>query len=117
MSAIIQNTAGLSEIATVISGNTATVVVSASSQAQYVPRLNVNETAGATPNLTVELYSGTTSYYLGSGGSTWTAKAVTAKQSVSFTDIVVPKGWSIRVTSSSVTGGFTCEGIKASRVG
>jgi len=117
MSAIVQNTAGLSEITKVLTGNTATTVVDAASQAYYVPRLTINETAGATPNLTVELYDGSTSYTLGAEGSAWTAKAVTAKQSVTFTDLVVPKGWKIRVTSSSVTGGFTCEGIKSSRVG
>lgn len=62
-----------------------------------------NEYAGGTANLTVELYdvANTTSYYLGSGGFTWNAKALTAKQSVFFDDgYAIPNNWQLRVTAS-----------------
>jgi len=107
---------GVEEIAQKITGNTVVNVVDGTDQAFLVPWIAVSENSGATPNLTVELYDGTTSYYLGSGGSTWVAKAVAAKQSVPFTDVLVPSGWKLRVTSSDAAGKFDVTGIKARRV-
>lgn len=117
MSVMLQSLAGLQEIAEKVTSNAVTTVVDASAQALYVPWMQVSETNGGTQNLTVELYDGTTSYYLGSGGSTWKAKAVTAKQSLSFSDIVVPRGWKIRVTSSDASGYFDVVGVRSTRIG
>jgi hypothetical protein len=64
----------------------------------------VNEISGGTPNLTVAVYNAdtTTSYFLGTGGSTWNAKAMTAKQSVTFNEgIMLEKNEFLRVTISA----------------
>ncbi len=109
----------IEEIATKVTSSTVAVIVDGTSpdtQAWLVPWMQVNENAGSTPNLTVELYDGTSSYYLGSGGSSWVAKAVTAKQSVEFTNVVVPSGWKLRVTSSDAAGKFDVVGTKTRRV-
>lgn len=113
-----QQISGVEEIATKVTANTATTIVDGTDQAWLVPWLQVNENAGSTPNLTVDLYdvANTTAYYLGSGGSTWVALAVTAKKSVEFTDIEVPSGWKLRVTSSDAAGKFDVVGTKARRV-
>ena len=109
------------EIAVKVTSSSATTIVSGVAApvdpaAWLVAKLQVNENNGSTPNLTVDLYDGTTSYYLGAGGSTWVAKAVTAKQSIEFTDIVVPSGWLLRVTSSDAAGKFDVVGVKARRL-
>lgn len=66
-----------------------------------VALFRVSEYAGGTPNLTVEIYDGTTSYFLGSGGFTWNVKALTALQSLLFDDgYAVPAGSSLRITCS-----------------
>ena len=117
MTVMMQGLAGLQEIAEKVTSNAVTTVVDAASSALYVPWLQVSETNGGTPNLSVELYDGTTSYYLGASSSTWKAKAVTAKQSVTFYDLVVPRGWQVRVTSSDVAGNFDAVGVRASRIG
>lgn len=94
-------------ISKIISLTTPTVIVPASTvpigqiQVSYI---RCNEIAGSTPNLTVELFdvANAVSYYLGSGGFTWRAKALTALQSVLFDDgIVVPPNWQLRVTCSA----------------
>lgn len=111
------------EIAVKVTGNTATTIVSGAAapvdpSSWLVAKLQVNENNGSTPNLTVDLYdvANTTAYYLGAGGSAWVAKAVTAKQSIEFTDIVVPAGWLLRVTSSDAAGRFDVVGVKARRL-
>lgn len=77
---------------------------SGTGQGQFnVVWLRCNEYAGGTPSLTVEIYdvTNTISYYCGSNGFTWKAKALTALQSVLFDDgIVVPNGHQLRVTAS-----------------
>lgn len=109
---------GAEEIAAKITGNTAVVVVDGSDQAWYVPWVQVNENAGGTQNLTVDLYDGTTSYCLGTAGATWKAKAVTAYLSLTWSEgIVVPAGWQLRVTSSDAAGKFDVVGIKTRRTG
>ncbi len=99
-----------------ITGNSVVDVIDATTGQINVPWFRVSENAGSTPNLTVELYdiANTTSYYLGdAAGSTWVAKAVTAKQSVAFTDgYVVATGWKLRVTSNDAAGKFDITGIK-----
>lgn len=109
---------GLEEITVKVSNSTVTTIVDGTDEAWYVPWLQINENAGATPSLTLELYDGTTSYYLGSGGFTWKAKALTAAQSVTFSEgIVVPIGWKLRATSSDAAGKFEAVGVKVRRVG
>lgn len=115
MTALTQQIQTVSEIAAKVTSSSAKDIVDAAASAVLVPWLQVNENAGATPNLTVELYDGTTSYYLGAGGATWVAKAVTAKQSLLFEDIVVPRGWKLRVTSSDAAGKFDVVGMKSDR--
>lgn len=97
-----------------ITGNSVTTVIDGSTGTIYIAWFRVSENAGSTPNLTVEIYDGTTSYYLGdAGGSTWVTKAVTAKQSLAFTDgYVIPYGSKLRITSSDAAGKFDVTGIK-----
>lgn len=86
----------------IITGTSPTVIILGQGVGQYnIAWFRCNEYAGGTPNLTVEIYDGAVSYYLGSGGFTWVAKALTAKQSVLFDDgYVIPNGSSLRITSS-----------------
>ena len=108
------------EIAVIIDSSSATPVVESASDvdgAWYVPWLQCNVDSGGTPALTVDLYDGTTAYLLGAGGVTYNAKALTAGQSVTFTDIVVPVGWALRVTSGDSAGKITVVGTKARRLG
>jgi hypothetical protein len=110
---------GIEEVAVKVTGNTATTIVDGTSpdtQAWLVPWLQVNENAGGTQTLTVDLYDGTNSYCLGAASLTWKAKAVTAYLSLGFTDIEVPSGWKLRVTSSDAAGKFDVLGVKARRV-
>ena len=106
--------AGAEEIAVKITANTVTTIVDGTDNKWIIPWMAVGENNGSTPNLTVELYniSTTTSYYLQADGYTWVARAVTAKQSLAFDDIVVPKGYQIRVTSSDPNGRFDAVGVK-----
>lgn len=89
-----------------ITGNTATDIIAAIEKAVPVALLQVNENAGSTPNLTVAMTDGTTTYYLGAAGKSWVANAVSAKQSVEFSPFVVPKGFTLKVTSSDAAGKF-----------
>lgn len=115
MSSFQVSIAGTEEIAAKITASTVTTVVDGTSNGWIIPWMSVGENNGSTPNLTVELYDGTTSYYLQADGFTWVAKAVTAKQSLGFDDLVVPLGWKIRVTSSDASGRFDVVGIKVRR--
>ena len=107
-------------ILTRISSNSATAVVdgnaSAAGKGIFVHQLLIQETANAATALTVDLYDGTTAFILGDGTTAWTAKAVTAKQSVRILDIMVAAGQQIRVTSGSVTGGFDVIAIAADKI-
>lgn len=111
-----QQISGVEEIAVKITGNTATTIVNGTDQAWVVPWFQVNENAGGTQTLTVDLYDGTTSYCLGAASLVWKAKAVTAYLSLTFTDIEVPSGWLLRVTSNNASGQFDVVGTKARRV-
>lgn len=103
---------GLIEVNKAVTGSSATDIVDATSTGinatVMVHRMEINEHAGSTPNLTVDLYDGSNTRYLGDdAGSTWNAKAVTAKQSVRFNgEIIVPLGSKLRVTSSDAAGKF-----------
>ena len=90
-----------------VTANTATTIIDCTTgKAVSVGLLQVNENAGSTPNLTVALTDGTTVYYLGAGGSTWVAKAVTAKQSIEFSPFIIPAGFKLQVTSNDAAGKF-----------
>jgi hypothetical protein len=121
MSAIFNLDAGrLVTLATKITTGTVTTVVDATDPLKggqvAVPWFQVNENAGSTPNLTVELFDGTTSYYLGTGGVEWRAKAMSAGQSVTFSDgYIVPNGWRLRITSSDAAGKMDVIGMKTGR--
>lgn len=96
-----------------ITANTVTTIVDATDNSYFVLWFEVNENAGSTPNLTVDIYDGTNTRYLGSdAGSTYVALAVTAKLSVKFTQgYVIPKGSKLRVTSSDAAGKFHVQGV------
>lgn len=102
-----------------VTGNTATTIADATNQQITVPWFEVSEHTGATPNLTVDLYDGSNATYLGDdAGGTWNAKAMTAKQSVKFTQgIVVPKGSKLRVTSSDAAGKVHVVGVQVLNLG
>jgi len=113
---LFQNDVGMAEeIAVKVTGNTATTIVDGTDNAWLVPWVQVNENAGGTQTLTFDLYDGTTSYCLGATNATWKAKAVTAALSLTFYDIVVPKGWLLRVTSGDAAGKFDVVGVKVRR--
>ena len=92
-----------------ITGNSATTIFTAKG-ATNIRSLVVSENAGATPNLTVEIYdvANTTSYYPGgTTATTWKAKAVSAGQAVTFNEqFMLPALWAIRITSSDAAGKF-----------
>ncbi len=102
-----------------VDDNSATVIVDGTQGQINVPWFRVSETAGGTQTLTVDLYDtkNAIAYCLGdSTNKTWTALAVTAKQSVLFGEgYVVPTGFQLRVTSGAVGGGFDVTGIKIGR--
>jgi hypothetical protein len=103
---------GVFPIAAKITGSSAVTIVDATDSIVIVPKLQVNENAGGTQTIKVEITDGTTHLYLGSGGSTWNAKAVTAYQSIEFADIHIPKGWALKVTSSDASGKFDVLGTR-----
>lgn len=96
-----------------ITGNTATVVLSATNNTLFVPWFQVNETSGGTQNLTVDTFDGTDAVYLGDDATgTWNARPVTAYASCRFTQgLVIPIGSSLRVTSSDAAGKFHVHGV------
>ena len=99
----------------VVSGNTATTIVDATDSQITVPWFEVNEHFGGTHNLTVDIIDAATAVnYLGDdAGTTWNAKAVTAKASYKFTKgYVIPKGGKLRVSSSDAAGKFHVIGIQ-----
>lgn len=72
-----------------------TVIAGNATAAMQVPWFACTEITGATPNLTIELFDGTTSFYLRN------AKAMTAKESVIFdSGIWLNPGTFLRITGS-----------------
>lgn len=81
-----------------LTGATATVILTATKRTTILSVICA-EIGGDTPNLTVELYDGSTSYYLRN------ALAMSANEVVVFdNEFVLPLGWSLRVTSSGASG-------------
>lgn len=106
MTAISFIGSGAVETLVKLTSSSATTIIDAAEKAVAVASLHVNENNGSTPNLTVSMTDGTTTYYLGAEAKTWVALAVTAKQSVAFSPFVVPKGFALKVTSSDAAGKF-----------
>lgn len=118
MSSFQSSFAGAQEIAVKITNSTVTDIVDGSDGGWNIPWMSVGCNSAATPNLTVELYdvANTTSYYLSADGYCWNVRAIPEEKfAISFDDVVVPKGWKIRVTSSNASGLFDVTGIKVSR--
>lgn len=106
---------GAMELRGAIANNSATSILSATTTTGvlFVPWFQVNEHNGGTHNLTVDIHDGTNARFLGSdAGSTWNAKALTAKQAVLFTlGYVIPVGSSLRLTSSDASGYLHYHGV------
>lgn len=95
-----------------LTDNNAHDVLDASQGIITILRFEVNENNGGTPNLTVAVYDGTNTNYLGAGGATWNAKAVTAKQSIDFDKgYVLALNEKLRITSSDASGHFDIYGL------
>lgn len=110
------NAGGWEPIAVKISNSTVTDIVDGTAEAWQISWLSVGENNNSTPNVTVELYDGTTSIYLVADGYCWNAQAMTGRMGISFDDIVVPIGSKLRVKSSDASGRLDVTGIKT-RVG
>ena len=99
-----------------VAASTPIVIVDATDNIIIVPWFEVNDNAGGTQTLTVDIHDGTNTYYPGSDGATatiWRVKAVTANQSVKFTQgYVIQKGSQLRVTSGDALGKFDVIGVK-----
>jgi hypothetical protein len=111
---------GLEEFATVLTNSTVTTIVDGDDAIDgvwYVAWVQANENANGTPSLTMDLYDGTTAYLLGTGGVVYNVKALTAGQSVTFSEgYVVPKGWKLRAKSNNAGGQITIVGTRARRL-
>ena len=105
---------GAIEINGAVTANTVTTIVDATDSAIFVAWFEVNENNGSTPNLTVDIYDGTNTRYLGDDdGVSFVAVAVAAKSSRKFTQgYVIPKGSKLRVTSSDAGGRFHVHGVR-----
>lgn len=85
----------------IITGTGITTISLGSDPGRAISWFRVNEYAGGTPTLTVEIYDGTNRFYLGSNSFTWNAKAMTALQSLLFDEgYPLPQGSSLRITSN-----------------
>ena len=96
-----------------ITDSNVTMIADATNNTVFVPWFQVNENAGSTAALTVDIYDGTNAVYLGDDtGLTWNAKTVTASNSYRFTQgLVIPKGSVLRVKSGDVAGKFHVHGV------
>jgi len=97
-----------------ITDNVATVIVDAT-DARYVAWFDVTENSGGTPSITVEILHATIPHYLGTGGTSWRAKAMSANQSVRFDQgYALPPGSQLRVTSNNGSGLVDVTGVSVS---
>lgn len=82
-----------------LTDDTATTLVSASNGRITILSIDATETAGGTPNLTIDVTDGTTTWFKRN------AAAMTAKGTVSFENIfVLDNGETLRATSSDASG-------------
>lgn len=112
MSVLQYNLVGGQPIVQRITNSTVAVVVDATNNVVFVPWFEVNQIVDAALNLTVEIYDGTNSVYLGANGSTWNAKAISGKAHLRFdAGYVIPILSKLRVTSSDGSGNVHVVGI------
>lgn len=97
MSFQVLSNGGLLTEKTILTDNTATDVLDLG-KAVLVESITCVEVGGNTPNLTVESYDGTTSYYRRN------AKAMTAKEEVTIPGWRLDNNEVLRVTSSHASG-------------
>jgi hypothetical protein len=103
-SAFVLSGGAADKIRSKITTTNATDVAGSAKAQTSVVWFQCNEVGGGTPNLTVAIYNAdtTTSTYLGDGTSAWVAKAMTAKQSVTFREgIRLEKNEFLRITISA----------------
>lgn len=98
-----------------VTTNSVTTVIDATKGQVNLVELLVIENAGSTPNLTVDLWDGTSSYLLPDTSKVvWSVKAVSANQVIEFGSRVIEKGYVLRVISSDAAGKFNIIGTKVS---
>jgi len=95
-----------------ITGAATTTLVDATDKSITVPSFEVNEVSGGSAALTVEIWDGTSHFYLGDDdGVAWNAQNTTARRSYRFTlAYPIPKGSVLRMTNA--TGNFTVIGTQ-----
>lgn len=83
--------------------HTDTAIVTPTDRTFIVTDFEVNSTDGTAANLTVEIWDGTTHFYLGDdGGTTWNAQAITTHKSYKFSGpYTIPVGSVLRFTNSA----------------
>lgn len=82
-------------IAVKLSSTSATEIAGSDDFTTRIAWFQCTEITGATPDLTVELYDGTTSVYLRY------QQAMTANEAVKFEDIALNKGQTLRITAGT----------------
>jgi hypothetical protein len=82
-------------IAVKLAGTSPVVIAGSSDSTSRVAWFQCTEIAGSTPDLTVELYDGTTSVYLRY------QQAMAANEAVKFEDIALNRGQFLRVTAGA----------------
>ena len=97
MSFQVLSNGGLLTEKTILTGNTATTVLDLG-KAVLIESIVCVEVGGATPNLTIEVYDGTTSYYRRN------AKAMAAKERFEEPGWRLDSDEVVRVTSSNASG-------------
>ncbi|UYQ70967.1 hypothetical protein OF122_12955 [Pelagibacterium flavum] len=82
-----------------LTGNTATTLVDADTGRVTILSIDATETQGGTPNLTIDVTDGTTTWFKRN------AAAMTAKGSVTYDDVfILDNGETLRATSSDASG-------------
>lgn len=77
-----------------LSGTSATDIVAETNRC-LVKKVYVTEISGNTPNFSLEVYDGTTSYYL------MNTKPMTARSTLEWGDIPLEAGWKLRATAGT----------------
>jgi hypothetical protein len=77
-----------------LTGTSVTDIVAETNRCM-VKKVFVTEITGNTPNFSLEVYDGTTSYYLQN------TKPMTARQTLEWEDIPLEPGWKLRATAGT----------------
>lgn len=86
---------GVSGIRAVKLTGTSVTDIVAETKRCLVKKVYVTEISGNTPNFSLEVYDGTTSFYLQN------TKPMTARQTLEWGDIPLNKGWKLRATAGT----------------